>query len=156
MQGGYLEVRVKPGAPGIGEAVTIPVDNDLVVVTAKLPGRTTTPRMLSELKEKINILGKGLVGKLLEKPTIEEFLELSHEFTVNLGIIDRKIIDRIEKILKPLRRQGVLLGHYYKKNLLVIVAEIADIPTIEETLRGQRLDTLIHKLSPGGIKVILA
>ncbi len=109
--------------------------------------------MLTELKNKINTLGRGLIEKLIENPSIEKFLELSHEFTLKLGIIDKKITDKIEQILKPLERKGVILGHYYKKNILVIVTQTPNTATVEELLRKHRLNTLTHKPSPGGIKI---
>lgn len=154
VQGGYLEIRLKPGAPGIGEVATIPLNENLAVITAKLSNTTTkTPRMLTELRERINRLGKGLVEKLVENPSIERFLELSHEFTSKLGIVNREVMDKIEQILRPLEHQGIVLGYYYKKNILVVVSETSNTATVEDILRKHGFTTLVHELSPGGIKV---
>ncbi len=109
--------------------------------------------MLTELRNKINELSRGLVEKLLDNPTIEEFLQLSHEFTVKLGIVNKEVIDRVEQALRPLEHQGIVLGHYYKKNILVIVSETPGIVDVEDVLRKHGFHTLIHRLSPGGIRV---
>lgn len=154
IQGGYLEVRTKPGAPGIGEVITIPVDEKLIVVTAKLSNTITiTPKMLIELKDRINSLGSELVEKLLANPTIEEFLELSHEFTTKLGIVDGKVIDNIEQVLRPLRNNGVVLGYYYKKKTLVIVCEKQYVEDVLDSLDKLNLKPITHRIVSNGIQV---
>lgn len=154
IQGGYLEVRTKPGAPGIGEVVTIPVDEKLIVVTAKLSNTITiTPKMLIELKDRINSLGSELVEKLLANPTIEEFLELSHEFTTKLGIVDGKVIDNIEQVLRPLRNNGVVLGYYYKKKTLVIVCEKQYVEDVLDSLDKLNLKPITHRIVSNEIQV---
>lgn len=154
IQGGYLEVRIKPGAPGIGEVITIPVDEKLVVITAKLSNTTTiTPKILTELRDRINRLGSELVKKLLANPTIEEFLELSHKFTTKLGIVNSRVVNNIEQVLKPLRNNGVILGHYYKKKTLVVVCEKQYVENILDLLGKLNLKPITHRIISNGIQV---
>jgi len=154
IQGGYLEVRTKPGAPGIGEVVTIPINEKLVVITAKLSNTITmTPKMLVELRDRINKLGSELVEKLLANPTIEEFLELSHEFTTKLGIVNGKVIDNIEQVLRPLRNNGTILGYYYKKKTLVVVCEEQYVENVLDSLGKLNLKPITHRIVPNGIQI---
>ncbi|MCP8317359.1 MAG: hypothetical protein H3Z52_13305 [archaeon] len=100
---GGFEVRVKAGAPGIGEIKQIPIGNDYSVVCLSL-GPISTKAILSNesLRNRVNEAGKGLVDRLMAEPSAENFMILSREFFDSLNIFT----DRIKKVLKEVDDHG--------------------------------------------------
>jgi pantoate kinase len=125
---GGLEIRVKPGAPGIGEIMQIPASDDYVVVYLYF-GPILTNQVLSnkELRARINVFGGKLVEELVQKPTVDNFLTLSRTFAEHLGLIS----DRVAKVLRKMDKEGFtcsmamfgesifsVVEHKYLNNLL--------------------------------------
>ncbi|MHA2405140.1 MAG: pantoate kinase [Candidatus Hermodarchaeia archaeon] len=100
---GGLEIRIKPGAPGIGELVQIPTHDDYVVVCLYF-GPIRTDKVLSseELRARINVIGGKLVDKLMRRPTVDNFLKFSRTFADHLGLIS----DRIAEVLRKTDKEG--------------------------------------------------
>jgi pantoate kinase len=95
---GGLEIRTKPGAPGIGELVQIPVPSGYALVSLTY-APLSTEFYLSDRKsrEKINQLGGDLVDRLAEEPCLEHFLQLSRQFSEEIGFTDGRIRAVLEK-----------------------------------------------------------
>lgn len=89
---GGVEVRVIPGAPGIGDIKSIPVSGNYKVACLTFQ-KLSTKKILSNKKicERINHFGGKLVNDLLEAPNITNFLTLSRQFAEMIGMIPRKI-----------------------------------------------------------------
>lgn len=89
---GGMEIRTKPGAPGIGEVKRITTSENMVVACMSF-GPLSTKKLLAdpETRKRVNELGGRLVDELVEKPTYEAFLRLSREFAEHMGLISRKI-----------------------------------------------------------------
>ena len=102
---GGVEIRIKPGAPGIGYVDLIPVDSDIVVVCGSL-GPIETKKMLSnpEIREKINRIGGRMVNELLKNASIEKLMELSKRFAMEIGLMP----EGIKKIIKKLEEKGFI------------------------------------------------
>ena len=85
---GGAEIRVKPGAPGIGEIRQMPVPTDIVMASLVF-GPLSTRNLLADRKtrKRVNELGGKLVDKLLSEPTLANFLKLSRQFAEHVGII---------------------------------------------------------------------
>jgi len=100
---GGFEVRVKAGAPGIGEIKQIPIGNDYLVVCLSL-GPISTKAILSNeiLRNRVNKAGKGLVDRFMAEPSAENFMILSREFSDSLNIFT----DRIKKVLNEVDDHG--------------------------------------------------
>jgi pantoate kinase len=89
---GGMEIRVKPGAPGIGEVKSVTVDGNYVV--ACLPfGPLTTKKALSDpkLRKLINRYGGKLVDKLVTEPQIRKFMELSRSFAESTSLTSKRV-----------------------------------------------------------------
>ena len=99
VRGGF-GVLTKPGAPGIGDAVSYPDQKRLRVVYLYF-GPIPTKEALSNpaLRTKINEMGGRFVDKLSTKPTPEDFMRLSRQFTEHVGLVTprlRAVFDRMD------------------------------------------------------------
>jgi len=88
---GGVEVRVRPGAPGIGEIKNVPVPKDYVVACLTF-GPLSTKKFLKdeETRKRVNEFGGKLVDKLIEEPNVTNFINFSHQFAEHVGLITEK------------------------------------------------------------------
>jgi pantoate kinase len=102
---GGLEIRVKPGAPGIGEISCFQVPEH-AVVASHVFGTLSTSKYLvdSQIRARINTFGGRLVDELLEAPTVVNFTKLSRQFAEHVGLITR----RVRAILDAADRKGIM------------------------------------------------
>ncbi len=112
--GGPIAARTKPGAPGYGEVVRIPVPRGLVVLAAPLTRMET--RKLLEAAKKAYGLAHDLLAKLLESPSIEAFLSCAAEFSRTAGFLSTELEE-------ALRAAPGAVGYYVKKGVAVVVVE---------------------------------
>jgi len=89
---GGLEIRIKPGAPGIGEIKSLQIPEN-AVVACYVFGPLSTRKYLTdaETRSRINRLGGELVNELVEAPTIINFMRLSRRFAEHVGLITEKV-----------------------------------------------------------------
>jgi pantoate kinase len=85
------EIRVKPGAPGVGEIKEIPIPNDMMIASLVF-GPSSTKNFLADQRTRklVNELGGKLVDKLVKEPTITNFLKLSRQFAEHIGLVTDK------------------------------------------------------------------
>lgn len=98
---GGLEIRVKPGAPAVGEIVCVPVPENSVVA-CHVFGPLSTRKFLSDpiTRSRINSLGGKAVESLIQAPTVANFMKLSRKFAEHVGLITanvRAILDKADK-----------------------------------------------------------
>lgn len=124
-----LAVRMKPGAPGIGQVDSLKLDDRITILTSEV-GRLSTKDLLSEYHEKIVKEGKTAYEQFLKEPSLELFLSLSNRFSRVLGLVD----DKIEEVVRPFSRS--VLGWYVKKRVLVLVAERDEASEIVKNIRA--------------------
>ena len=100
---GGIEIRVKPGAPGIGKVKHVAVDDDRVVACLPL-GPLSTRKALSDpkLSKLINEHGGKLVDELATEPRVNKFLELSRSFAESTSLTS----ERVRKILTDADGEG--------------------------------------------------
>ena len=94
---GGMEIRVKPGAPGIGQIRRIPVRKDYSVVCMAF-GSLSTRTLLNDkgIRGRVNKFGGELVDRLLEKPSVADFMEMSRQFAEQVGLIPPRVSKIIE------------------------------------------------------------
>lgn len=94
---GGFEIRVKPGAPGIGVIRKIPIPGEYSLVSLNY-GALSTPKALGneKLRTRINRIGGDIINSLLGSPSIASFLKLSKKFTESIGLIRGKIVKPIQ------------------------------------------------------------
>ena len=89
---GGLEIRTKPGGPGVGEVRKVPVENDYAVACLSF-GPIPTGEVLTseEFRQRINEFGGELLDRLIAEPKPHLFMELSREFAEHVGLISPRI-----------------------------------------------------------------
>ena len=102
---GGIEVRVKPGGPGVGKIENILYLNSLRAVLAGAPGLKTAEVLTDpDSREQINSIGDHLVERIIADPTIETFVECSRAFSDEIGLKTQ----RVENALDDLERAGLV------------------------------------------------
>jgi len=89
---GGVEIRVKPGAPGIGEIENVPVPKDYTVACLTF-GQLPTKKFLTdkEIRKRVNEFGGKLVDKLIEEPKVTNFMDFSRRFAEHVGLMTERI-----------------------------------------------------------------
>jgi len=89
---GGVEIRVKPGAPGIGEIKHVPVPKGYALACLTF-GSLSTRKFLTdeEIRKRINEVGGKLVDKLMEEPSVTNFLKFSRQFAGHVGLMTEKV-----------------------------------------------------------------
>lgn len=102
---GGLGIRVKPGAPGLGEVKTVVMNKDYIIACVNL-GSISTRKILADVKfrDRINQLGGEFVEKLIRYPTARNFMEFSRQFAEHTGLISK----RIREVLDDTDRAGLM------------------------------------------------
>ncbi len=101
--GGFL-ARVKAGAPGVSQVQKLPFSKSDRVISASY-GPISTSRFLSrrDLVEDVNSCGKSLVARLLKRPRLDVFLEISRGFADCLKVMT----PRLSRFLKVMDQAGI-------------------------------------------------
>lgn len=96
---GGIEVRVRPGAPGIGLIQNLSFSESRVVILAGSPGLETS-EVLSDptSRKRINDAGDRIVSRLIEEPTFENFIECSREFAIYTGLMTNRVRNAIQDL----------------------------------------------------------
>ncbi len=89
---GGLEIRVKPGGPGVGDIKSIPIKQDYVVACLNL-GSISTKSILTEetFRQRIDEFGGNLVYELVRHATTDNFMEFSRKFAEHIGLISKRL-----------------------------------------------------------------
>jgi len=112
---GGLELRLRPGAPGIGQLIKLKLAEPYYVL-ASYNGPMSTRALLSsqEVLSEVRALAPSLLARLLREPSAELFMRLSHEFSLALTGVP----GAVKEELRRLRQEGLLMamamfGHTY-------------------------------------------
>lgn len=100
---GGFEIRLKPGAPGIGEIMNISSAHMPHVVLAGATG-LETKNFLTDMswRARINEVGGALAKRVMSNPTVETFVACSREFANETGLMT----ERVESALADLSSRG--------------------------------------------------
>jgi len=101
---GGFEIRVKPGAPGIGQVEKIDASNISVIMICFSP--ISTNRFIQDQLSKINGLGGKMVNRLLESKNYENFQDMSLEFAKYIDVMT----PRMEKLIDELSENRIKCG----------------------------------------------
>ncbi|MCQ1535013.1 pantothenate kinase [Methanosarcina sp. KYL-1] len=93
---GGVVIRLRPGGPEFGLVDRIPAPEARVFCIVL--GEISTGAVLSDVAAaaRINAAGKAAMVKLLEKPTLENFMQQSKEFASKTGLLSSRAKDVIE------------------------------------------------------------
>ena len=101
---GGFEIRVKPGAPGIGTVEKIVTDKIVILMICFSP--ISTNKFIKERLSKINGLGGKMVNKLLESKNYEHFQDMSLEFARYVDVMT----PRMQKLVNELSQKNIKCG----------------------------------------------
>jgi pantoate kinase len=101
---GGFEIRVKPGAPGIGKVEKIDTKNISVIMICFSP--ISTNKFIQEQLSKINGLGGKMVNQLLESKNYDKFQDMSLEFARYVNVMTPSM----EKLIEELADNGIKSG----------------------------------------------
>jgi pantoate kinase len=135
---GGLEIRIKPGAPGIGEIKCLPVPENTMVACLAF-GPLSTRRFLSDkaTRARINESGGKLIAELVEKPNIVNFMGLSRQFADQVGLTTEKV----RTVLDAMDQAGIVCSMpMFGESVFTVTGE----EDIEPILR------VFHESGPSG------
>ena len=101
---GGFEIRVKPGAPGIGHVEKIATDKISIVMICFSP--ISTNKFIKERLSQINGLGGKMVNRLLESKNYEHFQDMSLEFAKYVDVMT----PRMQKLVNELSKNNIKCG----------------------------------------------
>ena len=101
---GGFEIRVKPGAPGVGKVEKMDTKNISVIMVCFSP--ISTNKFIQEQLSKINGLGGKMVTKLRESKDYDKFQDMSLEFARYVNVMTPKM----EKLIEELAENGIKSG----------------------------------------------
>ena len=101
---GGFEIRVKPGAPGIGQVKKIDAKDISIIMICFSP--ISTNKFIQEHLSKINGLGGKMVNKLLESKDYDNFQDMSLEFAKYVNVMT----PRMENLIEELSLNGIKSG----------------------------------------------
>lgn len=143
---GGLEVRTKPGPPGIGSIVKIPVDPGVRVVTVVL-GRWATRNMLSKYTPELSRIAENALEKLLSHPSLDLFIELSQLFTRRF--FDYMFFDKLVVNIK-----NTIIGYYVKKGVGVVFVDKDRVDDVASYFRENNLDVIQGPIDYSGVEIV--
>ncbi|MGC9780574.1 MAG: hypothetical protein HZR80_15125 [Candidatus Heimdallarchaeota archaeon] len=121
---GNAEIRLKPGAPGIGVIKQLDWPKEEMILTATL-GEISTKEIITneEMINRINTNSEKLLADLEQNPTLDEFLRVSYEFANKTGLMTGKLKELIEYLREDeFRANMVMLGES-----LFVIGDIYDL-----------------------------
>jgi pantoate kinase len=101
---GGFEIRVKPGAPGIGRVEKILTKEISIIMICFSP--ISTNKFIKERLSQINGLGGKMVNKLMESKNYEHFQDMSLEFANYIDVMTPKM----QKLVNELSENNIKCG----------------------------------------------
>lgn len=129
---GGIEIRTKPGAPGIGKVELVDDHSHKVVLICFAPIATKT--FMKKLST-INGLGGKMVKQFQASKDIYHFQDMSIEFGRHVGIIT----ERLSRVIEELRDEGIKCGiAFFGETIFTIIKE-SEISRVQKI--ASRYDT---------------
>lgn len=150
---GGLEIRVKPGAPGIGEIKSLPVPEN-AVVACHVFGPLSTRKSLTNpvTRSRINRFGGKLVDELIEAPTIVNFMRLSRQFAEHVGLIT----PRMRAVLNATDKAGVICSMPLFGESVFTMAEEENVDKLLKVFHehGSSGQTIVSEVDEKGARLL--
>jgi pantoate kinase len=150
---GGFEVRVRPGAPGIGEIKHLPIPDDTLVVCHVFGPLSTREALTnSDTRARINRFGGELVQELINAPTIMNFMKLSRQFAEHVGLITEKV----RRILVAADEAGVICSMPMFGESAFTITDENGIEPILQIFResGSTGQTVVSKVNQEGARLL--
>ena len=146
---GGFEIRVKPGAPGIGKVEKIDVDNISIIMICFSP--ISTNKFIQEHLSKINGLGGKMVNKLLESKDYDNFQDMSLEFAKYINVMT----PRMEKLIEELSLNGIKSGiALFGETVFTMIPKISKNKVLDIFKKYPEGKIIISQLDVQGARVL--
>ena len=146
---GGFEIRVKPGAPGIGKVEKIDVDNISIIMICFSP--ISTNKFIQEHLSKINGLGGKMVNKLLESKDYDNFQDMSLEFAKYINVMT----PRMEKLIEELSLNGIKSGiALFGETVFTMIPKISKNKVLDIFKKYPKGKIIISQLDVQGARVL--
>ncbi|MHA1924026.1 MAG: pantoate kinase [Candidatus Heimdallarchaeota archaeon] len=147
------EMRVQPGAPGIGQIKKLdwPLDNKILSIYL---GKMSTKKIITSPQhiEKINEVSVNLLEKLEENPSVDLFVELSYQFAKETNLMN----ERVEKLVTSLRADGYKASMIMLGESIFVVGKYDKLQNCKEELKinYHQAKTWLDNLAVNGPQII--
>ena len=133
---GSAEIRLEPGAPGIGKIRNLEWPIDELILTASF-GKISTKEIITdpEMIEKINKHSTELLSELKSNPTVDLFIKSSYEFASRTGLMTGKL----KEIILELRKNN------FKTSMIMLGESLFVIGSKQEL---NKCKNLLSKIDP--------
>lgn len=146
---GGFEIRVKPGAPGIGKVEKINVDNISIIMICFSP--ISTNKFIQEHLSKINGLGGKMVNKLLESKDYDNFQDMSLEFAKYINVMT----PRMQKLIEELSLNGIKSGiALFGETVFTMIPKISKNKVLDIFKKYSEGKIIISQLDVQGARVL--
>ena len=141
--------RTKPGAPGVGEVVSVGLDEDLYVLSKTFDEIETASIIENDNHKKIiTKVGSKLIKEFDNNPTAQKFMDCSFKFAKETNLITKDILDICDKLeSKTLGVSMAMLGN----TAFALLNEPQKIAILEDNILDESYE--IYKLETDGIKI---
>ncbi len=120
---GLAEIRLEPGAPGIGVIKQLEWSLDRKILSIFLGTMSTKEIITSKSHiEMINRTSEPLLEELKNTPTVDKFVDLSYQFSKKVGLMSKKV----ETIIEELQANG------YSSSMIMIGESIFVVGSSDE------------------------
>jgi pantoate kinase len=150
---GGLEIRVKAGAPGIGEIRRVSIPKGMAVACLVF-GPLSTRKCLSDesIRKRISDFGGKKVDALGESPTARNFMETSRMFAEHVGLIT----DRVRIVLNETDRTGVVCTMPMFGECVFTLAKWSDVKKVLQVFQehGQHGVKIVSEVDQEGARLL--
>ena len=102
---GGVVIGLEPGAPPHGKWRQIPQERDVKIICATLAPLSTKELLEDiELRDRSRKFGAIAMQNLLKRPTLQNFIKVSHDFSEELGLLD----DELRTLIKAAKSSGAI------------------------------------------------
>ncbi len=151
---GGIEIRTHPGAPGIGQIMTLPSSREYMLVSLPFGPISTSKHLKDEdLRKRINERGGLFTDALRTHPTVANFLKYSRNFAEHIGIIT----DRVKAVLQEADEVGFTCSTaIFGENVFSLVQpdQVSELKALFESHKSPEFNVLIMNVDCEGARII--
>jgi pantoate kinase len=148
---GGIEIRLKPGAPGIGLVDYFIPSKDYYLVAFLLSPISTRSMLLNKsVRAVINGMSRRLIDELLREKNVENFLRLSRLFTSSLNFASREV----KKILNEIELLGFIPSITLFGNVAYTIVKEDELNELNSLIKKFEVKYFVSKLARKGAHII--
>ena len=148
---GGLEIRLKAGAPGVGEIRQIPISRDFLVACLFSKPISTRRILTSDIyRRRINEMGGKLTAELAAHPMPSKFMVLSRKFAEHLGLISNSL----RPILHETDKAGLTLSMAMLGESLFALIKRDRVREIRKILDKRSISMVVTEIDRTGARLL--